>query len=91
MAQYFPKAWVTAKAGANKTASKEGTDFGGTGTKIVAKGTQVKARIDMGENTVGAGLCPECREPLSGPVHCNGHQVLWCSNDRIALPYKDEA
>ncbi len=88
MAQYFPKSWVGAKTGGSLFKT-EGTDYGGTGTKVTAKGTQVKARIDMGEGTVGAGLCPECRGQLSGPVMANGHKALWCSNDRIALPYKD--
>jgi hypothetical protein len=88
MAQYFPKAWLTAKNGGriNEIDLKQ---IKNTSTKIEAGGTPVKARIDMGEQVAGAGLCPECRQPTIGPVHCNGHVVRWCATDRIALPYKD--
>lgn len=48
----------------------------------------VTARIDMSAEVAGAGLCPECREPMQAS-HANGIPVLICSAHRIVIPVSD--
>ena len=48
---------------------------------------ELTARIDMSEEVAGAGLCPECKEPMQ-PVLANGINCLCCMNCRIVLPQK---
>jgi hypothetical protein len=53
-----------------------------------ANKTNVVARIDMGIDVAGKGLCPECRKPMEASV-ANGHSGLVCHADRIFLPAID--
>lgn len=59
------------------------------GLKVVAKSTKLHARIDMSDEIVGKGLCPECKQPMK-PVIANGIKCLCCFADRIVLPQKKE-
>ena len=61
----------------------------GLSKKVTAKSTKLHARIDMSEETVGKGLCPECGQPMK-PVIANGIKCLCCFADRIVLPQKKE-
>ncbi len=54
-------------------------------SKIAASANKVVARIDMGSEIAGAGLCPECRRPME-LSNANGIPVLTCDVHRIALP-----
>lgn len=57
----------------------------------VEAGTEVSAgHLDMSAEVAGAGLCPECREPMVEALADN-IPVLVCEPDNIALPLKDEA
>jgi hypothetical protein len=49
---------------------------------------KVHARIDMSAEVAGAGLCPECRQPME-PSLANGIPVLVCLEHRIAIPTPD--
>ncbi len=74
VAPKIPKAWVSA------------------GTKKVeasADATKVVARIDMSLEVAGAGLCPECREPMDR-AFANGIECYVCHPDRIAIPVPDD-
>ena len=55
--------------------------------KVEAKSTKLQARINMSEEIVGNGLCPECGQPMK-PVIANGIDCLCCFADRIVLPKK---
>ena len=57
---------------------------------IEASKSHVNARIDMGEDVAGKGLCPECREEMQ-PVLANGIPCVCCMNCRIVLPQKSES
>jgi len=81
MAQYLPKAWREASVSAKElTAKREQAE-------IAAKA--VTARIDMSEDVAGRGLCPNCRQPMQAGFKANGHDVLVCMKDRIAIPLAD--
>lgn len=54
---------------------------------VTACKSQVKAKIDMSEEVVGRGLCPECKQPMK-PCIVNGFPALFCLEDRIVLPAK---
>lgn len=57
---------------------------------VLGTGTKIKARIDMGPEVAGKGLCPECKTPMvRGEV--GGNPGLICVKDRIALPLPDES
>jgi hypothetical protein len=49
---------------------------------------EVTARIDMSAEVAGAGLCPECKQPMEMSV-ANGIPVLICLEHRIAIPTPD--
>jgi len=49
---------------------------------------KVHARIDMSAEVAGAGLCPECRQPMQQSI-ANGIPVLICLEHRIAIPTPD--
>lgn len=57
-------------------------------TKATAA-TKVEARIDMGEDVAGKGLCPDCKRPMqvmtAGPIETNT-----CMECRISLPLPDD-
>lgn len=53
--------------------------------QVTAKATKLQAKIDMSEDVVGKGLCPECGQPMK-PVIANGIKCLCCFADRIVLP-----
>lgn len=58
--------------------------------KVLGGSEQLKARIDMGPEVAGKGLCPECKTPMvRGEV--GGNPGLICVKDRIALPLPDES
>lgn len=50
---------------------------------------EVKAKLDMSAEVAGQGLCPECKKPMTKML-ANGHEVVVCHEDRIALPLKDD-
>lgn len=50
--------------------------------------TSVTARINMSADVAGAGLCPECREPMEA-TFAAGHPVWSCKVDRISIPRAD--
>jgi hypothetical protein len=57
--------------------------FADSGTKkIEAAAEKVEARINMSAEVAGAGLCPECQQPMERS-HANLH--------RIAIPVPDTA
>lgn len=57
--------------------------------EVRATGKKLTARINMSEEIVGKGLCPECGQPMK-PVIANGIDCLCCFTDRIVLPRKRE-
>ena len=69
----MPKAW---QAGLDKA-------------KLLAKSKKLTAKIDMSEEVVGAGLCPECKQPMK-EVIVNGMPALCCMEHRIVLPKKND-
>lgn len=56
--------------------------------KVEVSSAKVHARIDMSDDVVGNGLCPECRKPMERS-HANGFPVLTCDTHRIAIPIPD--
>lgn len=58
-------------------------------TSTAPTGTRVEASLDMSAETIGEGLCPECKKPME-KVMLNGNEVYVCMADRITLPIKDE-
>lgn len=48
----------------------------------------VTARIDMSAEVAGAGLCPECKQPMQRCV-TNGIASYACHPDRIVIPVPD--
>lgn len=52
--------------------------------------TEVTARIDMSVDVAGRGLCPACRQPMTSGFRANGHNVMVCMRDRIAIPMVDD-
>jgi hypothetical protein len=58
--------------------------------KIEAAAEPVEARINMSAEVAGAGLCPECQQPMERS-HANGIAVLTCDLHRIAIPVPDTA
>lgn len=72
----FPKAWASANAS--------------LAAVIAAKSpTKVESRIDMGEDIVGQGKCPECKKTMT--VASMGAQKVWvCAADRITLPMPNQ-
>lgn len=65
------------------------TDFLNQQTKIGAT-DEALARLNMGPEVAGAGLCPDCRTPMTGPVLANSHTCKVCMPCRIVLPYSNE-
>lgn len=51
---------------------------------------KVEARINMSAEVAGAGLCPECQQPMIAS-HANGIPVMVCTRHRIAIPTADAA
>lgn len=62
--------------------------FVNAGVKKEPVAEQVTARIDMSADVAGAGLCPECKQPME-KTHANGMPVLACQPCRITIPIKD--
>ena len=83
MGARMPAAWTNAVTAGAK--SKSGT-HAPAGTQSPAK---VTARIDMSAEVAGAGLCPECRAPMT-KAFANGHPVHVCHEHMIAIPIADE-
>lgn len=80
MALKLPQAFVEASATVSEIKAKvEAT---------VSEASTVTARIDMSAEVAGAGLCPECRQPMEAS-HANGIPVLICKEHRIAIPTAD--
>lgn len=50
--------------------------------------TKVEARIDMGAEVAGAGLCPDCRKPMQ-PITAGPVETLTCMPCRISIPVAD--
>ena len=50
----------------------------------------VTAKIDMGENVAGAGLCPACKKPMQKGFMAGSIPVMVCFDDRVTLPISDE-
>lgn len=68
----LPAAWNSTNASTNKV----------TATK------KVEARIDMSTQVAGAGLCPDCKQPMQ-PMVAAGVDTLTCMDCRISLPTAD--
>jgi hypothetical protein len=49
---------------------------------------KVEARIDMSTEVAGAGLCPDCKQPMT-PMVAGGVDTVTCMDCRIALPTAD--
>jgi len=79
----IPKAFMDAPATKTEARKKQ------EAIQQVQAKLEVKARVDMSAEVAGAGLCPDCREPMI-PSHANGHPVLSCTACRIVIPTKDE-
>lgn len=60
-------------------------------TKETPKETpkQVLAKIDMGDNVAGAGLCPSCRKEMVRGFFAGAVPVMVCFDDRVTLPVPD--
>lgn len=56
---------------------------------VASTETIVEAKLDMGADVAGAGLCPECRTPMV-EAYAGGNKVLMCASDRIAIPCANE-
>jgi hypothetical protein len=78
MTQKLPQAFLNASATVTEVKAK---------VEANAK-SEVTARIDMSAEVAGAGLCPECKEPMEHS-HANGIPVLICREHRIAIPTAD--
>ena len=50
--------------------------------------SEVKAKLEMGADVAGVGLCPECKTPMERVMH-GEVEVAICTADRIVLPLKD--
>lgn len=50
--------------------------------------TEVKAKLEMGADVAGLGLCPDCQVPMERVMH-GENEVAVCVADRIVLPLKD--
>lgn len=66
------------------------TNAGKPATNTTTASAKVEARIDMSAEVAGAGLCPDCKQPMqimtAGPVETNT-----CMPCRISLPLADGA
>lgn len=72
------------------TAAIDEMSFGTLAKSPAAKTPQtaVTARIDMSAEVAGAGLCPECKQPMQRCV-TNGIASYACHPDRIVIPVPD--
>jgi len=59
---------------------------GSAPSAVTAK--KVEARIDMSTAVAGAGLCPDCRKPMT-PMVAASNDTLTCMDCRISLPVAD--
>jgi len=57
-------------------------------SKTKTTATKVEARIDMSAEVAGAGLCPDCRQPMQ-PMTAGPVETLTCMGCRISLPIAD--
>lgn len=71
-----PQAWNSASTGITRQANTI------TATK------KVEARIDMSTSVAGAGLCPDCKKPMT-PMVAASVDTLTCMDCRISLPVAD--
>lgn len=93
-----PRSWIEAgiKPIAKKGGSQPSSNITNAGTNSVlsrkssvrSRTNTIQARVDMSAEIAGQGLCPACKTPME-PMLANGHSVLVCMDDRIALPVKD--
>lgn len=70
----LPQAWSTPKTNNAPSA-------------VTAK-KKVEARIDMSTEVAGAGLCPDCKQPMQPMVAAN-IETQTCMDCRISLPTAD--
>lgn len=78
----MPDAWTT-KPQSTKV-------FAGHDTPIAKdEPKQVLAKIDMGEQVAGAGMCPSCRKPMERGYFAGSVPVMVCFDDRVTLPVPD--
>ena len=61
---------------------------GASAPSAVTATKKVEARIDMSTSVAGAGLCPDCKQPMQ-PMVAAGVDTLTCMDCRIALPEAD--
>ncbi len=73
----MPAAWSSAPTAQSKQQAKASKEA-----------TKVTARIDMSEEVAGAGLCPDCRQPMQ-PMMAGEIETLTCMPCRISIPTKD--
>lgn len=91
-----PKEWTAAAEAraptkaANAVAASSDMAFGNTAKQRFAQAPQttVTARIDMSAEVAGAGLCPECKQPMQRCT-TNGIASYACHPDRIVIPVPD--
>lgn len=55
-----------------------------------ASSKKVEGRINMGADTLGAGLCPACKTKMEGPAYCASIPMQMCWDCRVAMPYPDQ-
>lgn len=55
---------------------------------VKAAATKVEARIDMSTEVAGAGLCPDCKQPMQ-PMTAGPVETQTCMDCRISLPLAD--
>lgn len=87
----MPDAWAKASASMKAHATNELVGEGQKHLRAAADAgakAKITARIDMSADVAGAGLCPECRQPMV-TASANGHEVWSCHPCRIAIPTPD--
>lgn len=85
MSKYqLPSAWSTPAQSAKVMAGIKQAP-----AKTEPKAAEVTAKIDMGENVAGAGLCPACRKPMQKGFLAGAVPVMVCFDDRVTLPVAD--
>ena len=69
-----PQAWNSIQSGRTSAST------------VTAK--KVEARIDMSTQVAGAGLCPDCKQPMEKMVAASV-DTMTCMDCRISLPVED--
>lgn len=84
----LPRAFVEASATVSEKKARIAASLQPSVPPDLGSKAKTEARIDMSAEVAGAGLCPECREPMVKST-ANGIPVLICETHHIAIPVKD--